>query len=86
MKCNRKYYYSSSLEGTVFLYLTRQHYRETVPEGEDNNMLSTEHLILNIKDITHSNFNGILSCLLCFLSFCCTEVNMFVKLHHVDSS
>jgi hypothetical protein len=31
----------SSPEGTVFLYLTRQHYRKTVPEGKDNNMFST---------------------------------------------
>ena len=30
----------SSPEATVFLYLTRQHYRKTVPEREDN-MLST---------------------------------------------
>jgi hypothetical protein len=40
----------SSPEGTVFLYLTRQHYRKTVPEGEDNNMFSTYHLILDIKE------------------------------------
>jgi hypothetical protein len=32
----------SSPEGTVFLYLTRQHKRKTVPEGEDNNTLNTE--------------------------------------------
>jgi hypothetical protein len=31
------------------LYFTRQHYREIVSEGEENNMLSTYHLILEIK-------------------------------------
>jgi len=38
-----------SSEGTVFLYLTRQHYWKTVLKGEDNNMFSTEQLILDIK-------------------------------------
>ena len=38
-----------SSEGTVFLYLTRHHYKKTVPKGEDNNMFSTEQLILDIK-------------------------------------
>ena len=31
----------SSPERNVFLYPIRQHYRETVPKGEDNNMFST---------------------------------------------
>ena len=32
------------------LYITRQHYRKTVLEGEDNNMLSTQHPILKINE------------------------------------
>jgi hypothetical protein len=44
------------------LYLTRQHYSKTVLEGEDNNMLSTEHPILDIKkkhtQIQHYNNNN----------------------------
>jgi hypothetical protein len=40
----------SSPEQTVFLYLTvtEQQYKKTVPEGEDSNMFSTQHLILDI--------------------------------------
>ena len=32
------------------LYLTRQDYRETVLEGEDNNMFSIQHPILEINE------------------------------------
>jgi aryl-phospho-beta-D-glucosidase BglC (GH1 family) len=44
----------SSPEQTVFLYLTvtEQQYKKTVPEGEDSNMFSTQHLILDIKEKT----------------------------------
>ena len=44
------------------LYLTRQHYRKTVLEREDNNMFSTQHPILEIKEkhtqIQHYNNNN----------------------------
>ena len=33
-----------------YQYLIRQYYRKTVPEGDDNNMLSTYHLILDLKE------------------------------------
>jgi hypothetical protein len=39
------------------IYLTKQHYRKTVPEREDNNMFSTEHLILDIKYYVGNNIN-----------------------------
>jgi hypothetical protein len=45
------------------LYLTRQHYRKTVLEGEDNNIFSTLHPIPDIKEkhtqIQHNNNNKI---------------------------
>jgi hypothetical protein len=33
-------FYYSPPEGTVFLYLTKQHYRNTVTKGEGNNMFN----------------------------------------------
>jgi len=32
--------------------VTEQQYKKTVPEGEDSNMFSTQHLILDIKEKT----------------------------------
>ena len=45
------------------LYLTRQHYRKTVLEGEDNNIFSTYHPTPDIKEkhnqIQYNNNNTI---------------------------
>ena len=37
--CELLFYYSPP-EGTVFLYITKQHYRKTVTKGKGNTMLN----------------------------------------------